>query len=159
MTDDAGGCRRLLRMWAPRTWLLAIVIGIALLTVACSGGSSTSPVASLGGSGNSAGHGNGGGSSATAQPRGNPTQLLDEWASCMRGHGDPGTDGVSKFPDLTVDSDGGIHLGLTSAITNDPAFQGATVLCAKKIGVKGIGAGIDTTRPGAIVYGNSGADA
>jgi hypothetical protein len=30
------------------------------------------------------------GSPTTAQPKGNPPQLLDEWAACMRDHGDPG---------------------------------------------------------------------
>jgi hypothetical protein len=82
MNDDAGGRR----MWPLGTGLLAIVAGTALLTAACSGGSATLQVASLG-PGSSAD--NGGGSSASTVPNGNATSLLDEWASCMRGHGDP----------------------------------------------------------------------
>jgi hypothetical protein len=110
MNLDTGGCRGLRRMWPPRTGLLAIAAGTALLTAACSGSSASSPrVASLGnGGGSSAGSGN----SATAAPKGNPTQLLNKWAACMRSHGDPGQ------ADPTVDSGKVIH------ITMPPGFPG-----------------------------------
>lgn len=80
MNDDVSGHR----MWPLRTGLLAIMAGAALLTAACSGGSSSPQVASLGTS-----TGNGGGNSTSTLSGGNATALLDEWASCMRGHGDP----------------------------------------------------------------------
>ena len=71
----------------------------AALALAACGGSSTPGVASLGSnSGNngadtptSSGHNDasGAGSAATTLPNGNPTRLLNEWAACMRSHGDP----------------------------------------------------------------------
>jgi hypothetical protein len=62
---------------------LAVLAAAAVIGPAACGGSSSSPqVASLGKS-----SGGGGGSGAAVS--GNPTQLLDEWAACMRRHGDP----------------------------------------------------------------------
>jgi hypothetical protein len=110
MNDDTGGRRRLRRMWPLRTGLLAIVAGTALLTAACSGGSTNSPpVASLGsssgtGSGRSTSSGDGSGNSTTTGSKSNPTQLLDEWAACMRSHGDPS----QAAP--TVDANKVIHI-------------------------------------------------
>jgi hypothetical protein len=103
MNDDAGGRRGLGRP-APATGLVAIVIGIALLTAACGSGAANTPqVASLGKSSESSATA---GSSATTPPTGNPTQLLDEWAACMRSHGDPGqadpTIGANKVIDVTI---------------------------------------------------------
>ena len=43
-------------------------------------------------------------SPTTTLPKGNPTQLLDEWATCMRSHGDP--DQV----DPTIDANKVIHI-------------------------------------------------
>jgi hypothetical protein len=77
----------------------AAAIGLA----ACSGGSSTPQVASLGNStGTSANSGGGGSSAATGS--GNATQLLDEWTSCIRGHGDP------NQADPAVDSNSDIDI-------------------------------------------------
>ena len=45
-----------------------------------------------------------GGSTTTTPSAGNPTQLLDEWAACMRAHGDPGQ------ADPTIDASKVIHL-------------------------------------------------
>ena len=105
MDDDTGDRGRLRRMRWPAAGLLAVMAGAALLTAACSGGSSAPPVASLGKSG---GTGSGSaattGSSSTTLPSGNPTQLLNEWAACMRSHGDTGqadpTIGASKVIDI-----------------------------------------------------------
>jgi hypothetical protein len=80
-----------------RTGALAAVAAAALALTAC-GGSNSPHVASLGNSKSAAG------STTTTLPRGNPTQLLDEWASCMRSHGDPGQ------VDPTVDANGVIHI-------------------------------------------------
>jgi hypothetical protein len=77
----------------------AAIATAATIGLAACGGSSPSHVASLG---NSAGHT--GGSPTTTLPKGNPTQLLDEWASCMRSHGDP--DQV----DPTIDANKVIHI-------------------------------------------------
>ena len=90
----------------------AAAVGLA----ACSGGSGSPHVASLGGSGSgsSSGTGSGSGGSTASQPKGNPTQLLDEWAACMRRHGDPGQ------ADPTIDANKVIH------ITLHPASQAGT---------------------------------
>lgn len=61
---------------------MILVAAAALLLAAC-GGPGSPAVAHLGRSATSGG-------SATTQPTQNPTQLLDEWAACMRSHGDPG---------------------------------------------------------------------
>jgi hypothetical protein len=65
--------------------ILTAVIGLA----ACSGPASTPQVASLGSSA-AAGNGNSATTGSSGTPTGNPVQLLDEWAACMRRHGDPG---------------------------------------------------------------------
>jgi hypothetical protein len=63
----------------------------ALALAACGGGSSNRQVASPGTSGgNSSGNSAATGRSTTALPKGSPAQLLDEWAACMRSHGDRG---------------------------------------------------------------------
>jgi hypothetical protein len=68
------------RRWGGRAVLVA---GAVIALAACSG-SSSPHVASLGKS-------SGDGSPRTTKvPAGSPAQLLDEWASCMRSHGDPG---------------------------------------------------------------------
>jgi hypothetical protein len=74
---------------------VAAVIGLA----ACSGGSSSPQVASVGST-----SGSGSGSSGASLPTGNPTQLLDEWAACMRSHGDP------NQADPTIDAGKEIHI-------------------------------------------------
>jgi hypothetical protein len=96
-------------MGAPRPGLLAMVAGLALLTAACSGGgASGSPqVASLGNATNSSGTG-GGNATRDGTPAGNPTALLDEWAACIRRHGDPNqvdpTIDSSKDIEITMDN-------------------------------------------------------
>lgn len=73
----------------------AALVGLA----ACSSGSSTNPgVASLGNSSGS--------STATGSPTGSPTTLLNEWAACMRSHGDP------NQADPTIDSNKAINITL-----------------------------------------------
>ena len=109
MNDDAGGRRGVRRMRSPRMGLVAIVAGVALLTAACSSGSSSPHVASLGtpsgdGSSSPAGGVGGSGSSPTAAPAGNATQLVDEWAACMRSHDDPGQ------ADPVIDASKVIHI-------------------------------------------------
>ena len=79
---------------------LAIFVAAAAVALAACGGVSTPPhVASLGTNG-----GDAGASTTTTVPRGNATQLLDEWAACMRSHGDP------NQVDPTVDANKVIQL-------------------------------------------------
>ena len=77
---------------------MVVVAALAALGVAGCGGSSSPQVASLGKS-------TGGTAvSTTTLPKGNPTQLLDEWASCMRANG------VPNLADPTITSSGAIHI-------------------------------------------------
>ena len=78
---------------------IAALAAAAAIGLAACGGSSSPHVASLGNS-----SGNASASTTTTLPTGNPTQLLDEWASCMRSHGDP--DQV----DPTIDANKVIHI-------------------------------------------------
>ena len=77
-----------------RRWrgLAVVVAGAAIVLAACTG-SSSPHVASLGKiSGEHS-------VSTTTVPAGSPAQLLDEWATCMRSHGDP--DQVDPTVDAT----------------------------------------------------------
>jgi hypothetical protein len=69
------------RRWAG----IAALAAAATVGLAACSGTSNPHVASL--KTNSGGHVTA--SSTTTVPPGSPTQLLDEWASCMRNHGDP----------------------------------------------------------------------
>jgi hypothetical protein len=97
----------------PRTYrrpggLAVLVAAAAIGLAACGGGGSSTPhVASLGSSDGS-GSTDPGGSSTTAPSSGNPTQLLDQWATCIRGHGDPGQ------VDPTIDSNKDIDISMTN---------------------------------------------
>jgi hypothetical protein len=97
---------------------LAVLVAAAAFGLAGCGGSGSGPhVASLQ---NSSGHGSGtattntssGGSSGSALPKGSPTQLLNEWAACMRSHGDSGQ------------TDPAITAGKVIDITWNPAIPG-----------------------------------
>jgi hypothetical protein len=91
------------RRWAR---LLVLVAGGATGLAACSGPNSPH-VAKLGKSGGS------GSVTTTTVPAGSPTQLLDEWASCMRSHGDPNqvdpTVDASKVIQITLDTNLGLR--------------------------------------------------
>jgi hypothetical protein len=98
--------------------LAALLVAAAIGLAACSASSSppatqrtSSPtVASLPTStseGTSSGHG--GGSTTTTLPKAsNATALVDEWATCMRSHGDP------DQTDPMIDSHGGINITVPS---------------------------------------------
>jgi hypothetical protein len=64
------------------------VAGLALLAAGC-GGSKSPSVASIGTTGATTTAAAGTGGTRTALPKGNPSQLLAEWAACMRRHDDP----------------------------------------------------------------------
>ncbi len=115
MENDTASRRRPGRMWPAGPGLLAVVVSTALLTAACGSAASTPQVASLGNSssassGSPAGSGHGGGSSTPAPSHGNPVRLLDEWASCMRSHGDPGQ------ADPTIDANKVIHVTMLPSV-------------------------------------------
>ena len=100
----------------------AAAIGLA----ACSGGGSSTPhVANLGSSGNDPGSTVGGGDSTTAPSGSNPTQLLDQWATCIRGHGDP------SQVDPIIDSNKDIQISMTNVSqTLSSEVHGSTGPCS-----------------------------
>lgn len=91
-----------------RLGLVFLFAAATIGTAACAGPTDSPHVADLGKNSESGG----GGSATTTAPKGNPTQLLDEWAICMRAHGDP------NQADPTIDTNEAIH------ITWDPAIPG-----------------------------------
>lgn len=111
------GRRRDMTRMHRRPGALAILVGAtALALAACSGGSSTPQIASLGtsaspGTGSDpaisttpgTGSGTSGGTTPATQP-GNVTPLLNEWAACERSNGDP------DQTDPTVDANGVIYI-------------------------------------------------
>src|SRR5262249_51469690 len=110
--DEPG--RRGMQKAYQRAGGLAVLAAATAIGLAACGGSGSPRVASLSNSG-----GNGSGSTTTTLPKGNPTQLLDEWATCMRNHGDP--DQV----DPTIDANKVIHITFpASASGNGPASFG-----------------------------------
>jgi hypothetical protein len=117
---------------AAQTGLLALAAGLTLLTAACSSGTSTPQVASLG---STTGSSPSAGSSTSGVPTGNPTQLLDEWATCMRGHGDPGQS------DPTIDSNKVIHItfptNASTAVTDDSSGPCQSYLTAASTALRG----------------------
>jgi hypothetical protein len=108
---------------------LAVLAAVAAIGLAaCGGGSSTPHVASLGTSSSDSGSGSsdGGGNSTAAAPTGNATKLLDEWAACMRKHGDP------SQTDPTIDTDKVIHIfmrNVSQALSSDA--HGSTGPCSQ----------------------------
>jgi hypothetical protein len=83
---------------------VAALAAAAVIGLAACGSSAPAHVASLGSSG-----GSGSGSTTTTLPKGNPSQLLDEWAACMRSHGDP------NQVDPTIDANKVIHITFTGS--------------------------------------------
>jgi hypothetical protein len=90
-------------------WLsgLAVLLVAAALGFAACGGSDSPNVARL----ETSGGGGGVQGTSTTVPHGYPTQLLDEWATCMRAHGDP------NQADPTVDANNDIVVNWNPAIT------------------------------------------
>jgi hypothetical protein len=89
-----------------RSGVLAILVAAAALALVACGGPSTPRVASLGTTGSHSG------ATTTTVLTGNATQLLDEWAACMRSHGDP------NQVDPTVDANKVIQLTLPAGFTD-----------------------------------------
>jgi hypothetical protein len=102
--------------------LAVLLAATALALAACSGGPSSPQVASLG---KSSGGGSSSGSSAAALPKGSPTRLLDEWAACIRSHGDP------NQADPTIDANRDIQIFMVNvpkALENE--VHGSTGPCS-----------------------------
>jgi hypothetical protein len=123
------GRRDMTRMCRRSGGLAVLAAAAAIGLAACSSGSSAPHVASLGttsSSGHDAGSSGGGGSAAAGAPTGNATELLDEWAACMRTHGDP------SQTDPTIDTDKVIHISMTdvSQALSSQA-HGSTGPCSK----------------------------
>lgn len=97
---------------ARRVAAIAVLATAAVIGLAACGGSSPSQVASVGTNASSVGNTTTTTSSQTTTSGGNATTLLDEWATCMRRHGD------RNQVDPSVDSNGVIH------ITWDPSIPG-----------------------------------
>jgi hypothetical protein len=94
-----------------RSVLAVAAAAAAVGLTACGGGSPGSPhVANLGGASNDSG-------STTSPPIGNPTHLLDQWASCMRAHGDP------DQADPTIDANKVIHITYPASVNPQQAGQ------------------------------------
>lgn len=112
----------------PRSGVLAIlVVAAAIGLTACGGGSPGSPhVANLGTSTPTGGR-HGGGSTTTAPKGGNATQLMDQWATCMRANGDP------NQTDPTIDQYGVINITIPDGISATISSQvhGSTGPCSQ----------------------------
>jgi hypothetical protein len=114
---------------------LAVLVAAAAIGLAACGGSSSPHVASLtsaggNGSGNAVAvlsaksSGNDGRNAATTASKGNPTALLDEWATCMHSHGDP------NQADPTVDAHGVINISIAADAQDlSGAVHGGTDPC------------------------------
>ena len=118
------GARRARRRWRDMrrryrrpSGLAVLVAAAAIGLTACSDGSADSPhVANLRTS-TTTGGSHGRGSTTTAPKGGNATQLMDEWAACMRSHGDP------DQSDPIVDAYGVINItmprGVSEALSSE----------------------------------------
>jgi hypothetical protein len=81
--------------------LAVLIAAAALALAACTSGSSTPQVASLG---TSTSPGTSKGTTTATQPPSDPTRQVDQWAACERSHGDP------DQADPTIDASGVIYI-------------------------------------------------
>ncbi len=114
----ASTVERMGRVWSDRRSSAAILIALTALALAACGGAHGDPqVANLG---KSSGSTNDSGTSTTTQHQSSPTQELNEWAACMRSHGDPN----QSDPTITANND--IDINWNPAIPGgiDGTFKG-----------------------------------
>jgi hypothetical protein len=134
-SESADGFSRSARDWPRATgrtyrrWCgLAMVVAAAPVGLtACSGGSpDSSHIASLATS-TTTGGGHDSASTTTAPKGGSATQLMDEWASCMRANGDP------TQTDPTIDQYGVINITLPEGVSDTISSQvhGSTGPCSQ----------------------------
>jgi hypothetical protein len=93
----------MIRAYRSSASLAAAAVAVAVMGLTGCGGASSPHVASLGASSATTP------GSTTTLPKGNPTQLLDEWATCMRTNGTPG------LADPTIDANGVIHITMPAS--------------------------------------------
>jgi hypothetical protein len=97
---------RIPTIWRARG--IAALVAAAAAALAACGGPSAPHVANLDKSDSSAtagsGKSSGSGTSATTVPKGNATQMLGGWTTCMRRNGDP------NQAEPTIDANGAIHV-------------------------------------------------
>lgn len=138
--------------------LVTLPAGAAIGLEACSGSSAppaASPptVASLPSS-TSAGPSSGqsGVSSTTTPLTDNATALVDEWATCMRNHGDPdqADPTIDANKDININWNPAINLGAGGDLNpSNPTFQHVSKFCARNTGAHVPGAG-GPPEPGTI---------
>jgi hypothetical protein len=107
---------------------IAMVLAAAAIgSTACGGGSPDSPQVAKSGTTATAQDGHVDASATTAPNGGNATQLMDEWASCMRANGDP------NQTDPVIDQYGVINItvpdGVSEAISSEA--HGSTGPCSQ----------------------------
>jgi hypothetical protein len=112
--------------------LAALVAAAALALAACTSGSSTPQVASLGTSADPGtsisprtGSGTSGASTPATQPPSDATRLVDEWAACERSHGDP------NQADPTIDATGVIYITVPQGAQPTGDFHDLTGTCTQ----------------------------
>ncbi|MGH9017540.1 MAG: hypothetical protein ACRDY1_07305 [Acidimicrobiales bacterium] len=94
---------------------------------ACSGGQPDSPHVAILRTTTTTGTGHGGASTTTVSKDGNATELMDEWASCMRANGDP------DQTDPIIDQYGVINITLPLGVSSTLSGQvhGSTGPCSQ----------------------------
>jgi hypothetical protein len=110
-----------------RRSVLAVAVAAVIGLTSCSGGSTDSPhVASLETRTTTAGR-HGGGSTTTEPKGGNATQLMDEWATCMRANGDP------SQTDPIIDQYGVINITMPDNVSDTLSSEvhGSTGPCSQ----------------------------
>jgi hypothetical protein len=101
------------RRWSHRRpYGLAILVAAAAIGLTACGGSPNSPYVANLGTSTPAGGGHGGANTTTVPKGGNATQLMDEWATCMRANGDP------NETDPTIDQYGVINITIPQGVTD-----------------------------------------
>jgi hypothetical protein len=95
--------------------LVGVLAGLSLLAAAC-GGSRSPSVASVATTTTTAK----GSATKAPAPHRNPSQLLAEWAACMRSHGDP------NQPDPTIDAQKVIEVTLPAGYAKGVGLGGST---------------------------------
>lgn len=125
MNDDSGGRRRLGRIRSPRTGLLAILAGTALLTAACSGTPATSPTSTASSISSSSRASSDPDTSATGGGSATYKKAI-AYAQCMRAHD------VPDFPDPLPNGGFGLSPGVTGGVGGQvsPQYQAAENACA-----------------------------
>ena len=102
----------------PAAGTLGLIMALSLVATACGGGHSGPGVATLSGASQAANH-----PTTTAAPnRRNATELLHDWANCMRQHG-------LQMADPTIDAQGQVNVSISGGNLSTQSFQAADTAC------------------------------